>query len=91
MTDEEFQRGVLRRLEALEHADEQRAATLRSLERHQMSSEAKDAIEAAHREMTNTRLSSIESNITWLVRLVMGALLLAVVGFALRGGFNVPV
>lgn len=32
------------------------------------------------------RLSGIEDTLKWLVRLVIGALILAVTGFALKGG-----
>lgn len=34
----------------------------------------------------SARLLSIEGTLTWLVRLVIGALILAVVGFAMNGG-----
>ena len=32
------------------------------------------------------RLSNIEDTLKWLVRLVIGALIMAVIGFALKGG-----
>lgn len=32
------------------------------------------------------RLSGIEDTLKWLVRLVIGALIMAVIGFALKGG-----
>lgn len=34
-------------------------------------------------------LTKIQDSITWLLRLVVGALILAAIGFALKGGFHV--
>lgn len=34
------------------------------------------------------RLDKIEDTLTWLVRLIIGAIILALVGFALGGGFK---
>jgi hypothetical protein len=33
-------------------------------------------------------LSSIKSNTTWIIRLIVGAMILAIVGFAMQGGFK---
>lgn len=49
--------------------------------------DTRDAVADVHRENVEKRLTSIESTLTWLVRLVIGAMLLAVVGFAMSGGF----
>lgn len=36
------------------------------------------------------KISKIDDTTTWAVRLVVGAIILAIVSFALRGGFNLP-
>lgn len=36
-----------------------------------------------------SRLSAIESTLNWLVRLIIGGMLMAIVGFFVGGGFNV--
>jgi hypothetical protein len=47
------------------------------------------AVEANHRINVERRLGGIESSIKWLAQLIVGALILAIIGFALRGGFAV--
>ncbi len=51
--------------------------------------EQSSAAEEVHRTNTAKRLSSIEDTLKWLVRLILGALVLGLIGFALQGGFNV--
>ena len=48
--------------------------------------ETRTAVDEVHRAMVEKRLHSIEDALRWLVRLVFGALILGLVGFALRGG-----
>ena len=62
--------------------DEYRRATdmrLNALETHMQ-------IEGIHRGNVEGRLASIEDTLKWLVRLIFGALVLAVVGFVINGG-----
>ena len=62
--------------------DEYRRATdmrLNALETHMQ-------IEGIHRGNVEGRLASIEDTLKWLVRLIFGALVLAVVGFIINGG-----
>ena len=47
------------------------------------------AVEANHRINVERRLGGIEESVRWLVRLVGGALILGVIGFALKGGFSI--
>ena len=75
MTDEEWRSGVLRRLSAVE-------SRLTNVE-------TKNAVDEVHRENVEKRLSSIEDTLKWLVRLVIGALIMAALAFALKGGFSV--
>jgi hypothetical protein len=50
--------------------------------------ETKNAVDEVHRTNVEKRLGGIEDTLKWLVRLIMGALILAVVGFMLRGGLD---
>lgn len=36
------------------------------------------------------KVSKINDSLTWIVRMIMGAIILAIVAFLVRGGFNVP-
>lgn len=36
------------------------------------------------------KVSKINDSLTWIVRLVLGALILAAITFAMRGGLNIP-
>ncbi|RDC74335.1 pseudouridine synthase [Rhodovulum sp. 12E13] len=49
--------------------------------------ETRTAVDEVHRAMVEKRLHSIEDTLKWLVRLVIGSLVLGVIGVALRGGF----
>lgn len=51
--------------------------------------ETSSAVEEVHRLNISNRLQSIEDTLKWLVRLIIGGLLVAIVGFAVNGGFNV--
>lgn len=51
--------------------------------------ETKGAVDEVHRINVETRLKGIEGTLVWLTRLIIGALILAAVGFALNGGFSV--
>ncbi len=50
--------------------------------------ETRSAVEDVHRSNVEKRLSSIEDILKWLVRLVIGALILAAIAYALKGGFG---
>ncbi|MBR2654975.1 MAG: pseudouridine synthase [Loktanella sp.] len=61
---------------ALEKLD----ARLRMLETHK-------AVEKVHRDNVATRLGAIEDTLKWLVRLMVGGMLMAAVSYAVQGGF----
>ena len=50
--------------------------------------ELKFGISSAHDQNVERRLFGIEETLKWLVRLVLGALILAVVGLVLQGGIS---
>ena len=51
--------------------------------------ETQSAIDDVHRENVGTRLGHIEDTLKWLVRLVIGGLLMAAIAFVMRGGLVV--
>jgi len=72
MTEQEWRRGTDQRLVGIET----RLAKL----------ETQDAVSAVKLENVQTRLGKIESTLTWLVRLIIGAILLAFIAFIVGGG-----
>jgi hypothetical protein len=59
------------------------------VERRLSALETRTAVDEVHRAMVEKRLHSIEDTLKWLVRLVIGALVLGMIAFALRGGLTV--
>ena len=49
------------------------------------------AVKQATDAAIETRLDKIESSIVWLTRTVIGAIILAVIAFLLKGGLNAPI
>ena len=48
--------------------------------------ELRSAVDEVHRSNVEGRLSGIEEALKWLVRLILGALLMGAMGYALAGG-----
>ncbi|SEW15081.1 hypothetical protein SAMN04488515_1292 [Cognatiyoonia koreensis] len=48
--------------------------------------ETRNAVDAVHRDNVTDRLVAIEDTLKWLVRLIIGGLLLGGLTFALQGG-----
>ena len=76
----QWQEAVIRRLTNLEESYKGISDRINSLEKQ-------DAVDEVHRSNVENRLSSIEDTLKWLVRLIIGAIILAAIGFALGGGF----
>ena len=55
------------------------------IERRLIELETRNAVDAVHQVNVNDRLSSIEDTLKWLVRLIVGAMILAVISIALEG------
>ena len=51
--------------------------------------ETQSAVDDVHRSNVEKRLSSIEDTLKWLVRLVIGALIVGGVTYVMQGGFKV--
>ncbi|MCK0119711.1 MAG: hemolysin XhlA family protein [Yoonia sp.] len=50
--------------------------------------ETRGAVNEVHRDNVADRLGYIEDTLKWLVRLVIGGLLMSAVAFVLQGGLN---
>ncbi|SFS12765.1 hemolysin XhlA family protein [Yoonia litorea] len=48
--------------------------------------EVRNAVDTVHRENVSDRLTAIEDTLKWLVRLIVGGLLMGVLAFVLQGG-----
>ncbi|MEM8537332.1 MAG: hemolysin XhlA family protein [Pseudomonadota bacterium] len=48
--------------------------------------ETRKAVDEVHRANVASRLSAIEDNLKWLVRLVIGGLLMAALTYVVQGG-----
>ncbi len=58
------------------------------LERRIIVLETRNAVDEVHRTNVADRLSAIEDTLKWLVRLIIGGLLMAAVTYAVQGGFS---
>lgn len=61
----------------------------RMVEKRLQSLELRSAVDEVHRTNVESRLGGIEEVLKWLVRLIIGALILGVIAYALSGGFDV--
>ena len=62
---------------------------VREIEKRLTETEKRSAVDAVVTSNIEKRLDSIEDTLKWLVRLIIGAIILAAVGYALNGGFNI--
>ncbi len=51
--------------------------------------EKSSAVDEVHRANVEKRLASIEDTLKWLVRLVFGSIIAAIIAFILQGGLNI--
>ncbi|MGJ8623609.1 MAG: pseudouridine synthase [Yoonia sp.] len=56
------------------------------LERRVIALETRNAVDAVHRDNVSDRLGAIEDTLKWLVRLIIGGLLMAALTYAVQGG-----
>ncbi|MCO4841540.1 MAG: pseudouridine synthase [Yoonia sp.] len=59
------------------------------LERRITALETRNAVDDVHRSNVGNRLAAIEEALRWLVRLIIGGLVLAGLTYAVQGGFMV--
>ncbi len=60
----------------------------RSIEKRLQSLELRSAVDEVHRSNVENRLGGIEEALKWLVRLIIGALLMGLIAYALKGGLS---
>ncbi len=60
----------------------------RSIEKRLQSLELRSAVDEVHRTNVEGRLGGIEEALKWLVRLIMGALLMGAMAYTLAGGYQ---
>ena len=82
MSEEEFRR----RLNKIEEEILDIKSTNKSMDSKIAVMETNDAVAKVHRENVEKRLDAIENTLQWLVRLIIGAILLAMVAFVIGGG-----
>ncbi|MFV1626864.1 hemolysin XhlA family protein [Phaeobacter sp. JH20_02] len=61
----------------------------RVIERRLQALEMSNAVDEVHRTNVEKRLDSIEDILRWLVRLVVGAMIMGAIAYALKGGFSI--
>lgn len=59
------------------------------LDRRITALETRNAVDDVHRSNVGRRLAAIEDTLRWLVRLIIGGLLVAAITYALQGGLSV--
>lgn len=64
-------------------------ARLTAIEGDLASLKVRNAVDEVHRKNVETRLTSIEDTLKWLVRIVIGGILAAAVMFVVSGGMAV--
>ena len=65
-------------------------ARLTALESRIYALEARDAVASVHHQNTMDRLDGIEDTLKWLVRLIIGGLVMAALAFIVQGGLVIP-
>ncbi|WP_026352414.1 hemolysin XhlA family protein [Yoonia vestfoldensis] len=64
------------------------ASVMERLESRLRLLETRNAVDEVHRDNVANRLGAIEDTLKWLVRLIIGGMLMAVVSYAVQGGFT---
>lgn len=82
MNDIDFQTGVLRRLDKIELREAKTAESLNTLT-------TSEAVSVIKYNSLDGRLSGIEDSLRWVLRLVIGGLIMGAVAFVLSGGLAV--
>ena len=57
------------------------------IERRLSALETRGAVDEVHRDNVRERLTAIEDTLKWLVRLIIGGLLMAALTYVVQGGF----
>ncbi|MPR62779.1 hypothetical protein D7027_13305 [Ochrobactrum intermedium] len=76
------------RVVTLEHGQTAIQQRVSDLEKYRQSNEIADAKMETRVEAMNEKLSAISSNTTWIIRLVIGGFLMAIIAFIVSGGLK---
>lgn len=68
---------------------EENKADIKDLKERVNSLEKDGAVQAERMVTVQTSLTKIDSNTTWIVRLILGAIAAAILTFIVKGGLNV--
>lgn len=90
MTPTDNEQDLRSRVVSLEHGHTNMNQRMTEFEKWRQTNDIADAKMQVKVENMNEKMTAIMSNTTWLLRLVIGGLIMAVIGFALRGGFHIP-
>lgn len=60
-----------------------------TIERRLVKLETRNAVDEVHRLNVAARLEAIEDVLRWLVRLIIGGLLMGALAYAMQGGFTI--
>lgn len=60
-----------------------------TIERDVSTLKTEGAVEKERHTTVLGRLDKIDGHISWILRLIVGGIVLAILGYALKGGFNV--
>jgi len=59
-----------------------------TIETRLIAAETRHAVDEVHRSNLEKRLGGIEDTLKWLVRLIIGGMAMAMLGYLLKGGFT---
>ena len=62
----------------------------RAIEKRLQSLELRSAVDEVHRSNVEGRLGGIEDALKWLVRVILGALLMGAMAYTMAGGIALP-
>ena len=60
-----------------------------AIETRLIAAETRNAVDDVHRQNVEKRLSAIEDTLKWLVRLIIGGMVMGLLAFLLKGGFDI--
>jgi hypothetical protein len=78
------------RVVGLEHASASKETRLTALEQWKGQRDIADAVREEQFRGIKDDLKTIKTNLSWIVKLIIGGIVMGVVAFLISGGFKVP-
>ncbi|TXH44562.1 MAG: hypothetical protein E6Q97_32400 [Desulfurellales bacterium] len=78
------------RVVTVEHKLNDQKSRIVAMEKWQQEQNVANAVRDEHWTTTLTRLNNIDGNLKWIVRLVIGSIIAALVAFIVGGGLTIP-